>query len=96
MARRKKGIPAPPQTINIPITLPSYEVLTKAKRHKDEPIYAVVDRILEPYKEIKLGYDSEVEELKEWLETSNNNKANYRKEIEKLRSKIKNLEEDNH
>ena len=58
--------------------------------------FAVQFPSLFPYKEIKLGYDSEVEELKEWLELSNNNKANYRKEIEKLRSKIKNLEEDNH
>jgi hypothetical protein len=89
-------MPAPPQTIDIRITLPSHEVLTKANRHKDEPIYAVVNRILESYREIKNGYDSEAEELKEWLELANNDKAEYRKEIERLRSKIKDLEESNY
>lgn len=73
----------------------SYEVLAKAKRHKDEPIYSVVNRILQSYKEIKNGYDSDVPELKEWLELANNDKTEYKKKIEKLRLNIKNLEDAN-
>lgn len=95
LARRRKGMPPPPQTINIRISMTSYEVLAKAKRHKDEPIYSVVNRILQSYKEIKNGYDSDVPELKEWLELANNDKTEYKKKIEKLRLNIKNLEDAN-
>ena len=41
---------------------------------------------------LKHGYDSEAEELREWLELANKDKAEYRKEVEKLKLKVKDLE----